>query len=415
MSRKVSRAPLLRWATVGAAICAVLGPARPAAAQVSGDVVRIGVLNDQSTIFAANGGPGSVVAARMAAEEFGNRVLGRPIEIVFADHQNRPDVASSTARRWIDNEGVDAIADGASSAAGLAIQQIAREKRRPFLITGSGTTELTGRQCSPFGFHFTYDTYALSNGTARALVARGQNTWFFVTADYAFGHSLEREAGEFVRQAGGRVLGSVRHPANTTDFSSFLVQAQASRAQVIGLATSGDDLTNAVKQAAEFGVGRRGQRLAGLLIFITNVEALGLEATQGLTLTTSFYWDLNERTREWQARFGARHGGHPATMIQAGTYSAVRHYLRAVEAAGTDDGERVAEAMRNMPVEDMYNDRVRIRADGRVLHDMYLAEVKPPGESRGRNDFYRILQRIPGAEAYLPLDRSECPLVQRAR
>jgi len=395
-----------------AALATGVGP-HGARAQVSGDIVRIGVLNDQSTVFAANGGVGSVIAARLAAEDFGGRILGRPIEIVAADHQNRPDIASATARRWIDNEGIDAIADGASSAAGLAIQQVTREKRRLFLISGSATTELTGKSCSPYGFHFNYDTYALAYGTGRALVQQGSDSWFFITADYAFGHALERDTSRFVREAGGRVLGSVRHPLNTSDFSSFLLQAQGSRAKVVGLATSGDDLTNVVKQAAEFGIVRRGQRLAGLLIFVSNVEALGLEATQGLVLTTSFYWDLNDQTREWQRRFGAAHGGHPATMIHAGTYSAVRHYLRAIEAAGTDDPDKVAETMRTTPVDDMYNHGVRIRPDGRVLHDMYLAQVKAPSESQGKNDFYRILTRIPGEEAFLPLGQSECPLVAK--
>jgi branched-chain amino acid transport system substrate-binding protein len=387
--------------------------AMPARAQISGDAIRIGVLNDQSTVFAANGGAGSVVAARLAAEDFGGSVLGKRIEIIFADHQNKADIAGATARRWIDNDGIDMIADGASSAAGLAIQQVAREKKRIFVITGSATTELTGKACSPYGFHFNYDTYALANGTGRALSQQGGDSWYFITADYTFGHALERDTTRFIREGGGRVLGSARHPLNTTDFSSFLLQAQSSRAKVIGLATSGDDLSNAVKQAAEFGITRRGQRLAALLFFISNVEALGLEAAQGLTLTTSFYWDLNDRTREWQRRFGAAHGGHPATMIHAGTYSGVRHYLRAVEAAGTDDADKVAEQMRRMPVEDMYNNGVAIRADGRVLHDMYLAEVKKPSESQGPNDFYRILTRIPGEQAFMPLEQSECPLVTR--
>jgi branched-chain amino acid transport system substrate-binding protein len=404
---------LLTATSLAAAVLSMACPAGDARAQISGDVVRIGVLNDQSTVFAANGGMGSVVAARLAAEDFGGTVLGKKIEIVFADHQNKADIAGATARRWIDNEGMDMIADGASSAAGLAIQQVTRDKKRIFVITGSATTELTGKACSPYGFHFNYDTYALANGTGRALAQQGGDTWYFITADYAFGHALERDTSGFVREGGGRVLGSVRHPLNTTDFSSFLLQAQASRAKVIGLATSGDDLSNVVKQAAEFGIVRRGQRLAGLLIFISNVEALGLEVAQGLTLTTSFYWDLDDRTREWQRRFGAAHGGHPATMIHAGTYSGVRHYLRAVEAAGTDDPDKVAEQMRRMPVEDMYNHGVAIRPDGRVLHDMYLAEVKKPSESQGRNDFYRILRRIPGEQAYLPLERSECPLVTR--
>jgi branched-chain amino acid transport system substrate-binding protein len=396
------------------ALTALLGLAPAASrAQVSDDVVRIGVLNDQSSLYADIGGPGSVVAARLAAEEFGNRILGRPIEIIFADNQNRADIAAGTARRWIDNERVDVLADGSASSSALAMQEVSREKRRIFLASGPASSDITGRFCSPFGFHFTYDTYALANGTGRALTQQGGDTWFFITADYAFGHALERDTAGFVREAGGRVLGAVRHPLNTADFSSFLLQAQASRAKVVGLANAGTDFDNALKQAAEFGLVRGGQRMAGLLVFITNIHALGLPVTQGLVATTSFYWDRDERTREWHRRFAAAHQGRAATMVQAGTYSGVRHYLRAVEAAGTDDAETVANMMRRMPVQDMNNDNVQIRADGRVLHDMLLVQAKKPEESRGPWDYYTILARIPGAEAFRPLNQSECPLVRR--
>ncbi|MBV1797051.1 ABC transporter substrate-binding protein [Siccirubricoccus sp. G192] len=396
------------------ALTALLGLAPATSrAQVSDDVVRIGVLNDQSSLYADIGGQGSVVAARLAAEEFGNRILGRPIEIIFADNQNRADIAAGTARRWIDNERVDVLADGSASSSALAMQEVSREKRRIFLASGPASSDITGKFCSPFGFHFTYDTYALANGTGKALTQQGGDTWFFITADYAFGHALERDTAGFVREAGGRVLGAVRHPLNTADFSSFLLQAQASRAKVVGLANAGTDFDNALKQAAEFGLVRGGQRMAGLLVFITNIHALGLPVTQGLVATTSFYWDRDERTREWHRRFAAAHQGRAATMVQAGTYSGVRHYLRAVEAAGTDDAETVAAMMRRMPVQDMNNDNVQIRADGRVLHDMLLVQAKKPEESRGPWDYYTILARIPGAEAFRPLNQSECPLVRR--
>ena len=398
------------------ALAALLGlapAAAPRAQQVSDEAVRIGVLNDQSGLYADIGGAGSVAAARLAAAEFGNRVLGRPVEILHADNQNRADIAAATARRWIDGERVDALADGSASSSALAMQEVSREKRRIFLASGPATSDLTGRFCSPFGFHFTYDTYALASGTGRALTQQGGDTWFFITADYAFGHALERDTAGFVREAGGRVLGAVRHPLNTADFSSYLQQARASRAKVVGLADAGTDFDNALKQAAEFGLVRGGQRMAGLLVFITNIHALGLAVTQGLVATTSFYWDRDERTREWHRRFAAAHGGRAATMVQAGTYSAVRHYLRAVEAAGTDDSEAAAAMMRRMPVQDMNNQNVEIRADGRVLHDMLLVQAKAPEESIGPWDYYRILARIPGAEAYRPPGQSECPLLRR--
>ncbi len=395
------------------ALAAALLAATGVRAQVSDNVVRIGILNDQSSVYADIGGPGSVAAARLAAEEFGGKVLGKPIEIVFADNQNRADIASATARRWIDAERVDVLADGSASSSSLAMQEVSREKKRIFLASGPATSDLTGKFCSPYGFHFTYDTYALANGTGRALTQQGGDSWFFVTADYTFGHALERDTSGFVRDAGGRVLGAVRHPLNTADFSSYLLQARGSRAKVVGLANAGTDFDNALKQAAEFGLVKGGQRMVGLLVFISNIHALGLPVTQGLVATTSYYWDRDERTREWHKRFAAAHGGRAATMVQAGTYSAVRHYLRAVEAAGTDESDAVAAMMRKMPVQDMNNDNVRIREDGRVLHDMLLVQAKAPEESKGPWDYYRILTRIPGEEAYRPIAQSECPLVRR--
>ncbi|MDI3307476.1 MAG: ABC transporter substrate-binding protein [Acetobacteraceae bacterium] len=396
------------------ALAALLGLAPMAArAQISDDVVRIGVMNDPGGPYGDIGGQGSIVAARLAAEDFGGKVLGKRIEIIGADHQNRPDVATTTARRWYDTDRVDVIADGAASSTALAIQEVAREKHRIYLNSGAATSDFTGKYCSPYGFHFTYDTYALANGTGRALTQQGGDTWFFITVDYAFGHALARDTARFVQEGGGRVLGEVRHPLNTTEFSSYLLQARASRAKVVGMANAGTDFDNALKQAAEFGIVRGGQRIAGLLVFITNVHALGLPVAQGLVGTTSFYWDLNDRTREWHKRFAAAHHGRAASMVQAGTYSAVRHYLRAVEAAGTDDADAVAAMMRKMPVQDMYNDNVRIREDGRVLHDMLLVQVKASEESRGPWDYYKVLARIPGEQAFRPLSQSECPLVRR--
>ncbi len=374
--------------------------------------IRLGVLTDMAGPYGDLAGPGSVQAVRQAVQDAAG--LGLRVEVVSADHQNRPDVASNVARQWFDRDGVDAIVDVPASSAALAVAGIAREKNRVFLASSPGTVDLTGPQCSPHPVHWTCDTWMLANSTGAAVVRAGGDSWFFITVDYAFGHSVEAETTRFVQAAGGRVMGSARFPfPGTSDFSAFLLRAQASRAKVVALACGGADMINAVKQAAEFGLVRGGQRIAGLLVFITNIQALGLPVTQGLIATTSFYWDATDRTREWHARFAAAHQGRAATMVQAGTYSAVRHYLRAVEAAGTDDAERVAAMMRRMPVQDMYNDNVRIREDGRVLHDMLLVQVKTPEDSRGPWDTYTILTRIPGAEAFRPLSQGECPLLRR--
>lgn len=398
---------LLRGLAVGAAL------ATPLAAK-AGDVIRIGVLNDQSGVFADNGGLGSVAAAKLAAEEFGNQILGKRIEIVTADHQNKPDIASAIARRWIDQDGVDLIADGAASSAGFAILNVVNEKGKIFVVTGPGASDFTGKACSPQSFHFNYDTYALAKITGKAITEAGGKNWYFVTADYAFGHALQRDATQFIQAAGGKVVGVATHPLNTMDFSSFLLQAQASRADVIGLATSGKDVQTAIKQANEFGIVSSGQKLAGLLVFITDVNALGLKAAQGLQVTTSFYWDVTDRTRAWFKRFMEVSGGRvPPTMIHAGTYSGVRHYLAAMKAAGTDDPKVVAKTMREMPVDDMYNDKVAIRADGRVLHDMYLVQVKSPEESKYKYDYYKVVRKVPGAESFRPLAESDCPLVKK--
>ncbi|WP_210277957.1 ABC transporter substrate-binding protein [Methylobacterium radiotolerans] len=382
-------------------------------ASAAGDVIRIGVLNDQSGVFADNGGVGSAVAARLAAEDFGNAILGKRIEIISADHQNKADTASSIAREWIDRQGVDLIVDGAASSAAFAILGVVKEKGKIFAISGAASSDFTGKACSPESFHFNYDTYALAKITGKAITEAGGRNWFFVTADYAFGLALERDATKFIEAAGGKVVGTARHPLNTMDFSSFLLQAQASKADVIGLATSGKDVQTAIKQASEFGLVGGGQRLAGLLVFITDVNALGLQAAQGLQITTSFYWDRNTETRAWAQRFMAANNGRVPSMIHAGVYSSVHHYLAAIKAAGTDAPKIVADKMHEMPVNDMYNKEVRIRPDGRVLHDMFLVQVKEPGESHHTYDFYKILRTIPGHEAFRPLSESECPLVEK--
>lgn len=382
-------------------------------AQGTGDVIRIGILNDQSGPYADVGGKGSVIAAKLAVEEFGGKLLDKRIEVIAADHQNKPDIASAIARQWIDTENVDVIADGAGSSAGLAIQQVTRDSGRIFIISAPASSDFTGKACSPTGFHFTYDTYALANGTAKALVKEGGDTWFFITADYAFGHALERDTSAFVIAGGGKVFGSVKVPLNTNDFSSALLQAQVSKAKVIGLANAGTDTINAIKQSAEFGIVRGGQRLAGLLVFITDVQALGLQTAQGLVITNSFYWDLTDRTRAWTQRYMAQSEGRVPTMIHAGTYSGVLHYLRAAKAANSTDPKVIAAKMHEMPINDMYNDDVRIRPDGRVLHKMYLMQVKSPADSKAKYDDYKVLAVTPGDQAFRPMEEGHCPYLKK--
>ncbi|AWU97409.1 ABC transporter substrate-binding protein [Azospirillum ramasamyi] len=395
----------------GTALLTLAGTAIPAAAQVSDNVIRIGVMNDRSGIYADLAGEGSAIAARMAAEEFGNKVAGAPVEIIVADHQNKADIAASKAREWVDTGGVDVIADVPNSAAALAVQGITKDKKRIFLMSGPGATVLSGAQCSPYGFQWTYDNYAMAAGTGRALYEQGKKNWYFVTADYAFGQSLEEETSKMVKSLGGKVGGAVRHPLGTSDFSSFLLQAQGSGADVIGLANAGGDTVNAVKQAAEFGITQSGQSLAGLLMFITDVNALGLESAQGLMLTTGFYWDMDDQTREWSKKFEAKAGKKP-TMVQAGVYSAVKHYLKAVEAAKTDDADKVTAKMREMPVEDMFARNGKIAANGRMFHDMYLVQVKTPAESKAPWDFYKVVKTIPAETAFLDPKQSGCALVK---
>ncbi|MBW7850571.1 MAG: ABC transporter substrate-binding protein [Rhodospirillales bacterium] len=389
--------------------------AGPAAAQgISNDVVKLGVLNDQSGVYADLAGQGSVVAAQMAVEDFGGTVLGKTIQVVSADHQNKPDVGSSVANQWIDTEQVDAIVDVPTSSVALAIQEITRRKNVAHLNSTAATTDLTGKACSPTAVHYTYDTYALANGTGRALVQQGGDTWFFITADYAFGHNLEQNTAEAVKKAGGKVVGAVRAPFPNNDFSSFLLQAQASQAKVIGLANAGGDTINSIKQAREFGITQAGQRLAGLLVFLSDIHSLGLETTQGLTLTTGFYWDKDDETREWSKRWAERMNGRMPTMVQAGVYSVVMHYLNAIKAAGTDDAKTVVAKMKEMPINDFFAKNARIRQDGRMVHDMYLVQVKGPQESKGAWDYYNILRTIPGDEAFMPMEAGNCPLVQEA-
>jgi branched-chain amino acid transport system substrate-binding protein len=376
--------------------------------------VRLAIVNDQGGVYADVGGAGSGVAAQLAAEAFGGHVNGRKIEIMVLDHQNKADIAASLTRKLIDVDRVDLFADGASSAAGLAMNEITRAAKKIFIVSGPAATNFTGAGCALTTFHFNYDTYALANGTGKAIVKQGGNTWFFITADYAFGHNLQRDVTRFVEEAGGKVLGSVKHPLNTSDFSSFLLQAQASKAKIIGLANAGTDTITSLKQGAEFGIVQAGQNFAGLLVFISDVHALGLQVAQGLILTTSFYWDLNDETRKFAEKFAARTGGRMPTMVQMGVYSGVNHFLRAVKETGTTDSEVVARKMRELRVNDVYNKDVEIRADGRVLHDMYLMKVKAPKESKKPYDYYEMLAKMPGTEAFRPISESECPLAKKS-
>ena len=401
---------LFRNCLVGVAVGILTAAA--AEAQVSDDVVKLGVLNDQSGVYADLAGPGSVAAAKMAVADFGGKVLGKPIEVIFADHQNKPDIATPIVNQWLDVDKVDVILDVPTSSVALAVQEITKNKNRIHLNSTAGTSDLTGKACSPTGIHWTYDTYALANSTGRALTKDGGDTWYFITADYAFGHALEKDTAAAVLAAGGKVLGSVRTPFPNQDFSSFLLQAQSSKAKVIGLANAGGDMINAIKQAGEFGI-TQSQRLAGLLTFISDIHSLGLATTKGLVLTTGFYWDRDDETRAWSKRFAERNNGRMPTMVQAGVYSAVMHYLKAVQAAGTDEAKAVVAKMREMPVNDFFAKNGKIRADGRMVHDMYLVQVKTPEESKYPWDYYNILQVVPGDEAFRPLDQGGCPLVAK--
>src|ERR1700688_2541246 len=378
--------------------------------QVSDDVVKVGVLTDMTGAYSDLAGPGSVIAAQMAAEDFGGKVLGKPIVIISADHQNKPDVASGIARKWFDEEKVDAIADLVTSSTALAVMPIAAEKKRITLLSGPGSTPIAGEKCTAYNVHYTYNTYAMAAGTGRAVVQAGGKTWYFITADYVFGKSLEADTSKVVTESGGKVLGDVKAPFPTTDFSSYLLQAQASGAQVIGLANAGADTINAIKQADEFGLTKK-QDLAGLLVFLSDVHSLGLATAKGMYLTTAFYWDRDDASRKWSKRFFERHHKMPP-MVQAGVYSELMHYFEAIKAAGTDDADKVMAKMKATPVNDFFAKNGHIGADGLHRHDMYLAQVKTPAESKYPWDYYKIIRTIPAAEACEAPDPA-CPLVKK--
>jgi len=382
-------------------------------AQFTDGTIKIGVMNDMSGTYSDISGQGSVVAARMAVEDFGAAAKGMKVDIIGADHENKPDVGSNIVRSWIDTDKVDVIVDVPTSSVALAVHKIVQEKNKVFLVSGAATSDLTGKECSPNTIHWTYDTWALANGTGQAIVKTGGDSWYFLTANYAFGLALERDTAAVVVKNGGKVLGQARHPFPANDFASFLLQAQASRAKIIGLANAGADTINAIKQASEFGITQSGQNLAALLAFITDVHALGLPTAQGLIMTESWYWDLNDANRDFTKRFAPQFKGVHPTMVHAGVYSAVMHYLKAVEALKSDaDGKAVVAKMKEMPTDDKLFGRGSVRADGRKIHPMYLFQVKTPAESKGPWDYYKLRATIPENEAFRPLSESECPLVK---
>jgi branched-chain amino acid transport system substrate-binding protein len=394
------------------ALAATASAQSPAKGKLTDGAVKIGVLTDMTGYYADLAGPGSVVAAKMAVDDFGGKVLGQQIVVVSADHQLKADVASNTARRWFDQEQVDAIVDLVSSSTAGAVMPIAAEKKRITLLSGPGTTGFTGDKCTAYNVHWTYNNWALANGTGREVVKQGGDSWYFVTADYIFGKSLEEDTSKVVKSAGGKILGAARHPSpGTTDFSSYLLQAQSSGAKIVGLANAGADTVNCIRQANEFGLTPK-QSLAGLLVFITDVHSLGLDTAKGLYLTTAFYWDLNDDTRKWSRRFLEQHGKMP-TMVQAGVYSAVSHYLRAIQAAGTDDADAVMKVMKATPVNDFFAKNGRIGPDGLHRHDMYLARVKAPKDSKAPWDYYEIVKTIPAAEAFPTVEAQACPLAKQ--
>ena len=402
----------MRKSIIASVALLLAGSTTALAAGVSDGKVKIGILNDQSGVYADFGGKSSVEAAKMAIEDFGGKVLGVPIELVNADHQNKADIGSNIAREWYDTQQVDAIMELTTSSVALAVQAIAKEKKKIDIVTGAATTELTGKQCSPYGFHWAYDTHALAVGTGGALVKQGGDSWFFLTADYAFGYSLEQQTSDFVKANGGKIVGSVRHPLATNDFSSFLLQAQSSGAKVIGLANAGLDTANAIKQASEFGITQGGQHLAALLFTLAEVHGLGLEAAQGLTLTEGYYWNRDDESRKFAKRFFDKTGKMP-NMVHAGTYSAVLQYLKAVQKAGTDDTEAVAKELHEMPVDDVFGRGGTVGANGSMIHDMYLLQVKKPAESKEAWDYFNVLATIPGKEAYIDPAKSGCNPVKQ--
>jgi branched-chain amino acid transport system substrate-binding protein len=402
----------MRTATViaGALLCALA--LATAAAGAQDKVLRVGIITDMSGQYKDGNGPGSVIAAQMAAEEIGGAVAGRKIEIISGDHQNKPDIASSIVREWIDNQHVDLVAEGVNSAVALAIMNVTAERNKPFLISGAGSSDITGKNCTPSSIHWTYDTYASSNATAKAIVKRGGKSWFFLTADYAFGHALERDASKMVVAAGGKVLGSVRHPFGTSDMSSFLLQAQAAKPDIVGLANAGADFRNAVAQADEFGVRSGGAQIVALQVTLTDVPALGLEHARDLLFTDSFYWDRTPETRAFAQAFFKRHGAMP-TSYQAGVNSALRHYFKAVAATNSTDTATVLKWMRENPVNDFFAQGGKVREDGRMVHDMYLMRIKKPEESKSKWDLYEYLDTVPGEQAFRPMSEGGCPYVKQ--
>lgn len=404
----------MRLGILGSAVAATLVAAAPAFGQskVSDGVVKLGVLTDLSGTYSDLSGPGAVEATRMAIDDFvAKEKPDFKVEVISADHQNKADISANKAREWFDTQKVDAIVDLVTTSTALAVMKVANEKNRISLISGAASTPITNEQCNDTTAHWTYDTYSLPVGTAKAVVQQGGKSWYFITADYAFGHSLEKNTSDVVKASGGKVVGSVRHPFPGSDFSSFLLSAQSSGAQVIGLANAGNDTINSIKQAKEFGITPK-QTLAGLLMFISDVHSLGLDTTAGMYLTTGFYWDYNDETRAWSKRFFDKMKRMP-TMVQAGDYSAVYHYLKAVKAAGTDEAKAVMAKMREMPVNDFFAKNGKLRTDGRMVHDMYLVQVKKPSESKYPWDYYHVRQVIPGDQAFIPLSESSCPLVKK--
>jgi len=384
----------------------------PAQAQLSGDMVKIGVMTDMTGVYGDLGGQGSVIAAQMAIDDFGGKVLGKPIQLISADHQNKADLAASKAREWFDRDGVDMITDLLNSAVALAVSGVGKDKNKVVMAVGAASSALTNANCTATTVHYAYDTYALANIAGKEIVKGGGDTWFFLTADYAFGAALEKDTSDVIKANGGKVLGSVKTPLSTTDFSSFLLQAQASKAKIIGLANAGGDTVNSIKSASEFGITKGGQNLAALLVFITDIHSLGLETTQGMMVTEGWYWDLNDETRKFADRFLAKHKARP-TMNQAGVYSSVLSYLKAVQAAGTDETQAVMTKLRALPINDVFAKGGKIREDGRMVHDMYLMQVKKPSESKRPWDYYNLKATVPGDQAFQPLSKSTCALIKK--
>ena len=399
---RIARAALAAGLLAGFAIAPALAQQAP---------LKIGVLSDFSSVYSDIGGQGNVEATKMAIEDFGGQMFGKPIDMVSADVLNKPDVASTIARKWWETESVDMIIDLPTSATALAVMELSKQYEKIMIVTDAASSDITGKSCSPYTAHWTYDTYSNAHTVGSAIVKNGGDTWFFLTADYVFGHSIERDTGDVVKAAGGKVLGSVKHPLNTADFSSFLLQAQASKAKIIGLANGGGDTINAIKQAGEFGIVAGGQNLAAIVMFISDVHSLGLKLAQGLIITEAYYWDLNDKTRAFGKRFMERMKRMP-TMNQAATYSATLHYLKAVQAAGTKDTKTVMAKMRELPVKDAFTDNGILREDGRMVHSMFLFQVKKPEESKGPWDYYKLLAEVPADQAFRPLKDGGCPLVK---